>query len=265
MFIIGELINGMYPEIALAIKERDKKTVQRYALQQVDCGADALDVNCGPASPKPLLDMPWLVETIQEVTDKPLSLDSSKPEAIKEGLKTARNKTIINSTTADPEKLEILVPLAKQYNSKLIGITISTKGIPQNKDQRVELAATIVAYCQENGFPIENLYLDPIVLPINVAQGQMTDILESIREFKIISEPSPKTVIGLSNISQGTHTHNTHSLINRAFLTMAVAYGLDSAILNPKDKELMDSLITTELILNKNIYCDSYLEAYRKK
>ncbi len=265
MFIIGELINGMYPEIALAIKERDKKMIQKYALQQIDCGADALDVNCGTASAKPLLDMPWLVETIQEVTDKPLSLDSSKPEAIKEGLKAARNKTIINSTTADPEKLEILVPLAKQYNSKLIGITISAKGIPQNKDQRVELAAAIVAYCQENGFPIGDLYLDPIVLPINVAQGQMIDILESIREFKIISEPSPKTVIGLSNVSQGTRTHNTHSLINRTFLTMAVAYGLDSAILNPEDKELMDSLITAELILNKNIYCASYLEAYRKK
>ncbi|MDD5476942.1 MAG: dihydropteroate synthase [Candidatus Omnitrophica bacterium] len=265
MLVIGELINGMYPEIALAIKERDKKIVQKYALQQVDCGADALDVNCGPASAKPLLDMPWLVEIIQEVTDKPLSLDSSKPEAIKEGLKAARNKTIINSTTADPEKLDILVPLAKQYNSKLIGITINLKGIPQNKDQRVELAAIIVAYCQENEFPIEDLYLDPILLPINVAQGQMIDILESIREFKIISEPSPKTILGLSNVSQGTHTHNTHSLINRTFLTMAVAYGLDSAILNPEDKELMDSLITAELILNKNIYCNSYLEAYRKK
>jgi len=262
MFVIGELINGMYPKIALAIKERDKKMIQKYALQQIDCGADALDVNCGPASGKPMLDMPWLIETIQEVTDKPLSLDSSKPEAIKEGLKAARNKTIINSTTADPEKLDILVPLAKQYNSKLIGITINRKGIPQNKDQRVELAAIIVAYCQENGFSIEDLYLDPIVLPINVAQGQMNDILKSIREFKIIAEPSPKTVIGLSNVSQGSHAH---SLINRIFLTMAVAYGLDSAILNPKDKELMDSLITAELILNKNIYCDSYLEAYRKK
>jgi len=265
MFVIGELINGMYPQIALAIKERDKKIVQECALQQVACGADALDVNCGPASSKPLLDLPWLVETIQEVTDKPLSLDSSKPEAIKAGLKAARNKTIINSTTADSEKLDILVPLAKQYNSKLIGIAISAKGIPQNKDQRVELAAIITAYCQENGFPVEDLYLDPIVLPINVAQGQMSDILSSIREFKIISEPSPKTVIGLSNVSQGMPARGTRSLINRIFLTMAVASGLDSAILNPEDKELMDSLITAELISNKNIYCASYLEAYRKK
>jgi len=262
MFIIGELINGTNPKIASAIKGHDKKIIQKYALDQVTSGSDALDVNCGPASSKPLVDMPWLVETIQEVTDKTLCLDSSKPDVIREGLKASRNPTIINSTTADIEKLNILIPLAKQYKSKLIGITISSKGIPQNKDQRVELAATIVAYCQENDFDIENLYLDPIVMPINMAQGQMKDILKAIKEFKILAQPSPKTVLGLSNISQGTHNH---SLINRTFLTMAVASGLDSAILNSKDKTLMDTLITAELILNKNIYCDSYLEAYRKK
>jgi len=262
MFIIGELINGMYANIGSAIKERNKAEIQKCALEQLASGADALDVNCGPASRHPLVDMPWLVEAIQEVTDKPLCLDSSKPAVIEEGLKAARNKTIINSTTADPEKLDIIIPLAKQYRSKLIGITISAKGIPQNKDQRLELAATIVATCSEKEFPIEDLYLDPIVLPVNVAQAQMKDILESIHEFRIISDPAPKTIVGLSNVSQGTHVR---SLINRTFLTMAVAYGLDSAILDPQDKELMGALITAELILNKNIYCDSYLEAYRKK
>jgi len=262
MFVIGELVNGMYPNIALAIKNRDKKEIQKCALDQVSCGADALDLNCGPESSDPLIDMSWLVEITQEVTDKPLCLDSSNPKVIKKGLETSKNKTIINSTTADKEKLNILIPLAKQYKSKLVGITISEKGIPQTKDQRVELAAIIVAYCQENKFPIEDLYLDPIVLPINVAQSQMIDILESIKEFKLISSPSPKTIFGLSNISQGTHTHK---LLNRTFLTMAVAYGLDSAILNPKDRALIDALITAELILNKNIYCDSFLEAYRKK
>jgi len=262
MFIVGELINGMYSNIGAAIRERNKKEVQKCALDQLACGADALDVNCGPASKQPLVDMPWLVESIQEVTDKPLCLDSSKPAVIEEGLKAARNKTIINSTTADAEKLDTLIPLAKKYNSKLIGITISAKGIPQNKNQRLELAAAIVDDCLKKGFPIEDLYLDPILLPVNVAQAQMRDILESIAEFKIISEPGPKTILGLSNVSQGALLR---SLINRTFLTMAVAYGLDSAILDPKDKELIDTLITAELILNRNIYCDSYLEAYRKK
>ncbi|MFH0918148.1 MAG: dihydropteroate synthase, partial [Candidatus Omnitrophota bacterium] len=191
MFIIGELINGMYQNIGKAIKEKDKSAIQKCALQQIEAGADALDINCGPVSKDPVSDIQWLVQTIQEVTDKPLALDSSKPAVIESGLKAIKNKVIINSTTADPEKLDILVPLAKKYNAKLIGLTISTKGIPQNKDQRLELAAAIVAGCAEKEFPIADLYLDPIVLPVNVAQAQMADILEVIREFKIISEPAP--------------------------------------------------------------------------
>lgn len=262
MFIIGELINGMYANIGKAIKEKNKAAVQRCALDQAKAGADALDVNCGPASKDPVSDIRWLVEAIREVTDKPLSIDSSKPAVIESGLKAAGSKVIINSVTADQEKLEALLPLAKQYNAKLIGLTISSKGIPQNKDQRLDLAATIVSYCAEHDFPVEDLYIDPIVLPVNVAQSQMKDILESIREFKIISEPSPKTVVGLSNVSQGTASR---SVINRTFLVMAAAFGLDAAIIDPLDPELMDALITAELLLNKQIYCDSYLEAYRKK
>lgn len=262
MFIIGELINGMYKNIGKAIKEKNKTIIQECALAQIKAGADALDVNCGPVSAKPVEDIQWLVEAIQEVTDKPLALDSSKREVIESGLKVIKNKAIINSTTADEQKLKALVPLAKGHNAKLIGLTISSKGIPQNKDQRLELAATIVSVCCEEGFPTEDLYLDPIVLPVNVAQAQMRDILESIHEFKIISDPPPKTIVGLSNVSQGTCER---SLVNRTFVTMAVAFGLDAAILDPKDKDLVDALITAELILNKQIYCDAYLDAYRKK
>jgi 5-methyltetrahydrofolate corrinoid/iron sulfur protein methyltransferase len=262
VYIIGELINGMYVDIGKAIVNKDKTAVQQCALKQIKAGADALDVNCGPVSRNPVSDIQWLVETIQEVTDKPLALDSSKLQVIESGLKAMKNPAIINSTTADEEKLAALVPLARKYHAKLIGLTISAKGIPQNKDQRMELAATIVAYCSEQGFPIEDLYLDPIVMPVNVAQAQMPEILESIREFKIISDPSPRTVVGLSNVSQGTCAR---SLINRAFLTMAVAFGLDAAIIDPTDCHLVDAFITAELVLNKQIYCDSYLEAYRKK
>jgi 5-methyltetrahydrofolate corrinoid/iron sulfur protein methyltransferase len=262
MYIIGELINGMYKNIGRAIKEKDKATIQKCALEQIKAGADALDVNCGPASRDPVSDIRWLIESIQEVTDKPLSLDSSKPAVIESGLKVAKGRAIINSTTADPEKLSILVPLAKKYNAKLIGLTISAKGIPQNKDQRLELAAMIVATSSDAGFSIEDLYLDPIVMPVNVAQAQMREILEAIREFKIISDPAPKSIVGLSNVSQGTCVR---SLVNRTFLTMAAAFGLDAAILDPLDRELMDAAITSDLILNKQIYCDSYLDAYRKK
>ena len=261
MYIIGELINGMYQKVAKAIQERDTTYIKSIASLQVEAGADALDVNCGPASRNPKEDMRWLVETIQAHVSTTLCLDSTKPAVIEEGLKTARNKTIINSSSADPERLEIYMPMAKQYGSSLIALTMDKKGVPQDKDRRLELAAQILAFAQENDFSVGDLYIDPIVLPVNVAQKQLSDILEVIRDFKLLSVPAPKTVIGLSNVSQGS---KDRSLVNRTFLVMAQAHGLDAAILDPLDEVLVCELITAGLILNKNIYCDSYIDAYKK-
>ncbi len=143
-----------------------------------------------------------------------------------------------------------------------IKTTMDKKGIPRDRNERSELALKIVASCMEQGFPIEDLYIDPVVLPVNVAQPQGVEVLESIKEFKLLSDPAPKTVVGLSNISQGA---KDRSLINRTYLVMAVSSGLSAAIVDPLDKELMDAVITAELLLNKNIYCDSYLGAYKKK
>lgn len=262
MFVIGELINGMYVAVSRALQGKDKAAIQKLALDQVKAGAVALDLNCGPGSKQPVVDMPWLVEAVQEVTGVTLVLDSSKPQVIEAGLKAAKNKCIINSTTADKTKLDTLLPMAKKFSAGLIGLAMDSKGIPQNRDQRLELAAVVVSACLDAGFPIDDLYMDPVVLPVNVGQQQLSQILETIRDFKIISDPGPKTVIGLSNVSQGTHVRG---LVNRTFLAMAVSYGLDAAILDPLDTELMNTLITAELVMNKQIYCDSYLEAYRKK
>jgi 5-methyltetrahydrofolate corrinoid/iron sulfur protein methyltransferase len=263
MFIIGELINGMYRQIAAALKARDAAAIQKCARQQLAAGAQALDINCGPGSADPVRDMVWLVETVQSVSASMIVLDASKPAVIEAGLKAARVPTMINSTTADREKLELLVGLAGRYNAKLIGLAMDARGIPQNKDQRLELAASIVSFCAEKEFPLEDLYLDPVLLPVKVGQAHLEAILESIREFRIISRPSPKTVVGLSNVSQGIP--GVRSLINRTFLSMAAAAGLDAAILDPLDRDLMDTLITAEVILNKEIYCDSFLTARRKK
>ena len=262
MFIIGELINGMYKEVGQAIQNKDKSVIQRLAQEQVKAGCDALDLNCGPVSRNAAVDMVWLVTTVQEVTNKRLCLDSTKPNAIEEGLKVVKNNAIINSTSADKEKLDILVPLAIKYKASLIGLTLDKKGVPQDKDRRLELAAVIIADCQEKGLALDELYIDPVVLPVNVAQAQLEDTLKALIEFKIISQPPPKTVVGLSNVSQGTQHR---SLVNRTFLIMAIASGLDAAILDPLDKQLMDYLIAAELILNKQIYCDSFLQAYRNK
>ncbi|MBU2541356.1 MAG: dihydropteroate synthase [Candidatus Omnitrophica bacterium] len=262
MFIIGELINGMYKNVQEALSKKDEQAIINLAKQQEAEGANALDVNCGPLSKDPVSDMKWLVSAIQKGSNLPLAIDSTKPNVIQAGLELIKGKAIINSTSADPERLEIYVNMAKKYNASLIALTMDKKGVPQDKDRRLELAAQILAFAQEKDFNINNIYLDPIVLPVNVAQPQLKMILEVLHEFKVISDPAPKTVVGLSNVSQGSCQRN---IINRVFLTMAIGYGLDAAIVDPLDKELMDAVITSDLLLNKHIYCDSFLSAYRKK
>lgn len=262
MFIVGELINGMYKNVREAIAKKNEAVIIELAKNQESAGANALDVNCGPLSKSPVQDIQWLVATIQKASKLPLAIDSTKPDCIRAALELARGKAIINSTSADEERLEAYLDMAIQYNASLIALTMDKKGVPQDKDQRLELAVQIVSKAQDKGFDINNLYLDPIVLPVNVAQPQLKLLLEVLHEFKVISDPPPKTIVGLSNVSQGTCER---SIINRVFLTMAVAYGLDGAIVDPLDKDLMDAVITAELLLNKNIYCDSFLSAYRKK
>lgn len=262
MLVIGELINGMYQNVKSAIQQKDKLAIQKLAKDQVEQGAAVLDVNTGPASANPEDTMKWLVDAIQEVVDVPLALDSTKANVIEAGLKLAKKPAIINSTSADKEKLDVLLPLAKQYKSGIIGLTMDKKGIPRDRAQRTEHALAIVSAAQEAGIDLSNVYIDPIVLPINVAQQQAIELLESLREFKLLSDPPPKTVVGLSNVSHGTQQR---PLINRIFLVMAITNGLDAAILDPLDKDLVDAMITAELILNKHIYCDSFLDAYRKK
>ncbi len=262
MLIIGEKINGMFKKVNEAIKNKDKTYIQQLALAQLDAGANVLDVNVGPDSVNPLEDMKWLVTTIREVTDKPLAIDTTKYDVMEEGLKLAGNGSFINSTHADDDKLDIYIPLAKKYNANLIALTISVKGVPQDTEGKMNLVANIISKCLEHEFDVTQLYIDPVILPVNVAQTNVMSVLETVSQIKTVSDPPPKTTIGLSNISQGT---KSRSLINRTFVTMAIFAGLDSAILDPLDKDLMNSIITAELLLNKQLYCDSFLEAYRKK
>jgi len=262
MLVIGELINGMFKNVQEAIEKKDKAAIQGLARKQIEQGADMLDVNTGPYVKFPKDIMKWLVDSIQEVTDKTLVLDSTKSDVIEEGLKIVKSRAMINSTNADDEKLNSIIPLVKKYNTMLIGLTMDKKGIPRDRNARLEHAAKIITTCESAGIDIKDIYIDPIILPVNVAQQQAIEVLESIRELKAICDPPPKTVVGLSNISQGT---NKRSIINTCFLVMAMANGLSAAILDPLDKQLMDFAITADLLLNKNIYCDSFLDAYRKR
>ncbi|MDI6733122.1 MAG: dihydropteroate synthase [Planctomycetota bacterium] len=261
MLIIGERINGMFKAVRKAIETKDKKIIQDIAKNQVAAGARMLDVNVGPAAADDVAAMQWLVETVQEAVDVPLAIDSAKPPVIKAGLKVCKRKPLINSTTGEAEKLNLLVGLAKEYNAGLLGLTMDEKGIPNSIQARMEIGLRILACAMEAGLATDDIYLDPVFLPVKFGQAQIPIILQTIRELKTLSDPPPKTVCGLSNTSQGCLDR---PMINRTILVMAIAWGLDSAIADPLDKDLMDAMISAELLLNKFIYCDSYLTAYRK-
>ena len=256
MFIIGERINGMFRSVARAIAERDEAAIRDLARRQVEAGANALDVNTGPTEGDPVDVMRWLVDTIQSVVDVPLAIDSAKIPVIEAGLRAARRPAIINSTTGAQAKLDLLLPLAAAHNASLIGLTIDERGIPRNAEARTEIALTIVARALEAGIEPNRLYLDPIVLPVSAAQDQCAAALKAIPDFKSLCDPAPKIAIGLSNVSQGTANR---SLVNRTYLVMAMAAGIDGAILDPFDQELMDALRTASVLLNQDIFAENYL------
>jgi len=258
VFIIGERINGMFRSVARAIREHDAAAIAELARRQVAAGAHALDINTGPTAEDPAQVMAWLVRTVQEAVDVPLSIDSARPPVIEAGLRACKRRAIINSTTGAKAKLDALVPLAVEFDADLIALTNDERGIPRNAAARAEIALTIVARAMEAGLPSDRLYLDPIVLPVNAAQDQCKEALEAITLFRTLSDPPPHIIVGLSNVSQGT-THR--SLINRTYLTMAMALGCDAAILDPNDRELMDAVRTADILLNREIYAEGYLQA----
>lgn len=264
MFIIGERINGMFKDVAAAIKKKEKAVIQELAKRQVSCGANALDVNVGPSSDNPKEAMEWLVKAITDVTDARLAIDTTKKDVMETGLSLCKSRPIINSVNANKEKMDLLFGLAKKYNASIIGLTMDKSGIPNDAEGRLELAMKIVASSMEHGIDISDLYIDAVILPVNVAQPHAKEVLRTIRESKLLADPPPKTILGLSNVSQGALPKNK-PLINRTFLAMAIGAGLDGAILDVTDEELMDAAITADLLTEKQLYCDSYLEAYRKK
>jgi 5-methyltetrahydrofolate corrinoid/iron sulfur protein methyltransferase len=260
MYVIGERINGMFKDVRQAIQAKDKSIVQELAKKQLASGAHCLDVNVGPASDDPLWAINWLVESIREVTDAPLAIDTTKLDVMEAGIKAAGPGSVINSTTGQQAKLDALLPLAAANDASVVALTIDEKGIPRDANGRVEIALRIVAAAMEHGISPDRIYVDGVIIPVSADQMTPTHVLNTVSQCKMLSDPPPKTILGLSNVSQGSIYRE---LVNRTYLVMALAYGLDAAIMDPMDTELMDAMITAELLLNRNVYCTDFLKAYR--
>jgi len=269
MILIGERINGMFKNVKEAIASKDTKVIQELAIKQTEAGAAYLDVNVGTAAADQEGTMQWLVETIQEACSTPLSLDSQKPAVIAAGLKAvnAENGVILNSTPlnkkSDEEVFDKYMDMADSAGPKanIIALTMDKNGVPQDIDTRVAIAADIVSKAMERGFDPQRLFIDPIVLPVKVpdAQVQPGNILAAMDQIRYLADPAPHLTVGLSNLSQGA---TERSLINRIFLTMAISHGLDSAIVDVLDQPLMNAVAAAEMLMNKQIYSDSFLKIY---
>ena len=202
---------------------------------------DYIDLNIGPGKKALSGAMRWLTEIAAEITDIPLSFDSTNFEEIQDGLKTVKNpeNCIINSTSADEDRVENLTTLAKEYNTNLIALTMNREiGIPKTADERLELAFSVFEKTSEKEIENEKLIFDPLILPVCVEQNQAAQALEAIRMFKESFDPPVKTVIGLSNISNGSPTE-LRPVINKVFMTLAFGCGLDYVIADSFDKELL--------------------------
>ena len=255
MIFVGERINTGFKSIKQAVMDKNPKPLQEWAIKQTEAGADYLDVNLGAVSGKPQ-DMRWMIETVQSTVDTAISIDTNKPAILAEVIKACNKPPLINSTTAAQEKLDVFLPIAVEHNASIIGLSMDASGTPKSAGARVEKAGMLLAAAMEAGIPPERIFLDPIVMPLKFMQDQTKEILDATRQFTLFSDPPPHIICGLSNVSNGT-THK--KLINRSFLVMAIANGMDAAICDVMDADLVNAARTAELVMNKEIYADSYI------
>ncbi len=259
MKIIGEKINGTRKRVAQAIVERDTAFIQDLACRQAKAGAAWLDVNAGTHPSREADDLIWLIENIQPVTDLPLCLDSANPAALAVALKAVNKTPMLNSISGEPSRLEGILPLAVQHGCPVIALAMDDKGIPKTVEDRMAVVRHIFAETRRQGLPDQNLYVDPLAMTLstNIESGVMAlNTMRAIRaEF-----PQAHLTCGLSNISFGLPAR---SYVNRAFVTLALEVGLDSAILDPLDREMRATLLAAELVLGRDRHCLNYTRAYR--
>jgi 5-methyltetrahydrofolate corrinoid/iron sulfur protein methyltransferase len=305
MYIIGENIHIISEKVKEALTARDSEFFMDLAVKQVEAGANAVDINLGPRKKDWAEVFPWIVKAVEQVVDVPLSIDTTNVDGMEAALKSiTKAQPILNSTSAEPERLEKIPLLAKKYGAKVIALTMRSEGIPIEADARVNIAVEqLIPHMMEIDFPMENLIIDPLVLTCSGCQQYCPHLIETVRTLQYAWDPAPQISVGLSNVSNAVPNEN-RPLINRVYLAMLMGVGLQMMIANPFDKEqndvirwietkdtsnplarvynkiaertaageepeLMDfdtadpdqSAIwkTTQILLNKVIYADSYL------
>jgi 5-methyltetrahydrofolate corrinoid/iron sulfur protein methyltransferase len=236
MILIGENLNIISKTIGPALKERNPQPIQEMAKAEAEAGVDYIDLNIGPARKRGDELMEWVVNTVQEVTDKPLSLDTTNPVAMEAGLKVHKGRALINSISL--VRMDEEIPMVKKYNAEMIGLLWGREGMPRDAAERGVIAVELMYKANEMGIPNEDIWFDPIATPVvNIESNQSKPCLEFMSMLQDIA-PGCKSTVGLSNVSNGAPTH-LRPYLNRAYLAMLMKYGLYSAIIDAFDSELI--------------------------
>lgn len=259
MIIIGELINASRKAIKAAIEARDAAAIQKVAKDQADAGADYVDVNAGIFVGQEPEYLKWLVETVQLVTDRPCAIDSPDPEAIEAAMTVHQGIPMINSISLEKERYEKLMPIIAGTDMKVIALCMSDAGMPQTVDDRMKIADELVNGLLKNNVSIENIFVDPLVQPVSVDNTFGMEFINTI-ETVINTFSGIHTACGLSNISYGLPARK---FMNQTFMVMAIAKGLDGAIMNPLDRKMMAHILAAEALAGRDNFCMEYLKAYR--
>ncbi len=259
MIIIGELINASRKTIAAAIEARDEAAIQQVARDQAAAGADYIDVNAGVFVGREAECLKWLVETVQAATGKPCAIDSPDPRAIAAALSVHKGTAMINSISLEKERHDNLLPLLAGTDLKVIALCMSDGGMPATVDDRLKNAEALVGSLIKSNVKVENIFVDPLVQPMSVNNHFGMAFLNAVAAI-MHRFTGVHTACGLSNISYGLPARK---FLNQTFMAMAIANGLDGAIVNPLDRRMMAAIVAAEALAGRDNYCMNYLKAYR--
>jgi len=251
MIIVGELINSTRKPVASAIENRDAETIRKLARDQADQQAGYIDVNAGAFEGKEAEYLKWLIQEVQAEVDLPCCIDSPSPKAIEAGLSVHRGTAMINSISLEKGRAASLLPLIAGTDLKIVGLCMS--------EDRVRIADTLVNLLLKSNLKLENLFMDPLVQPVSTDQTFGREFLAAVEKIMALF-PGIHTICGLSNVSYGLPLRK---FLNQTFMTMAIAKGLDAAILNPLDKAMMANILAAETLAGRDRFCMSFIKAYR--
>lgn len=292
--VVAENINIMSKYTGNAMREKDPKPIQEWAVKLTERGADLLDMNLGPARKGGPEMMQWLVKTVQEVTDLPLFLDTTNNDAVEAGLQVYQNKSgraVINSIMATPERMALQLPLVNKYDCDMVGLMWGPDGIPRDENERAVLLDSMMTKAAEESIELERIWFDPIVVPVSSQQQELQGCTTFMQWLPDLA-PGSQSTCGLSNVSNGS-PDELRDVLNQVYLIILKKCGLTSAILDGFDEAIVkiahdgemeledlvgrlfdgeevdtagmgkreiDFVKTTRLLLGKSLYSHSWLE-----